>query len=156
MILNRVRFIAGNEDFLDIIEPLWEELNKHHQKLSPYFKEEYQTMNFARRKATLLVKAAEGKLRIDIAEDSDEKKAVGYCISSVDKDGQGEIDSLFIKTAYRGGGVGDVLVRRALAWFDEHQISNQSIHVAVGNETAFGFYARYGFLPRQTILKLKR
>ena len=33
-----VTYVSGNESLIDKIAPLWEELNKQHLCLSPYFK----------------------------------------------------------------------------------------------------------------------
>ncbi len=152
---NAIRYICSNEDLLDIIEPLWRELNEHHNNLSLHFKHEYDAINYEVRKGLLQEKAREGFLRIELVENVDDKEPVGYCVSSVDKRGQGEIDSIFVKSAYRGMGIGGCLMEKALGWMDELETKVKTVHVAAGNEAAFGFYARYGFLPRQTILKQK-
>jgi diamine N-acetyltransferase len=38
---------------------------------------------------------------------------------------------------------------------DEHGAERKIIGVAVGNEEAFGFYEKFGFYPRVTILRQK-
>jgi ribosomal protein S18 acetylase RimI-like enzyme len=44
-------------------------------------------------------------------------------------------------------------MRRVLAWMDENGTVTKIVEVAAGNEQAFGFYNRYGFFTRKTVLK---
>jgi len=60
---------------------------------------------------------------------------------------------VFVNPAFRGLGVGDALMRKALAWMDKQGAVDKIVEVGVGNEQAFGFYSRYGFYPRKTVLK---
>lgn len=149
-----IQYIVGDETLLNQIVPLWLELNTHHLKLSPYFKQDYETFTFTRRKNMFEEKAAEGKLRVELAEDANQNALIGFCICSVGR-GQGEVESIYVQPAYRGQGIGNHFMASALAWINEAGISNITVHVASGNEGAFPFYARYGFYPRQTILKQK-
>jgi ribosomal protein S18 acetylase RimI-like enzyme len=45
------------------------------------------------------------------------------------------------------------LMQKALAWMDEKAAEKKVVAVGVGNEYALGFYARYGFCPRKTVLE---
>ena len=110
-------------------------------------------MNFEKRKASLLKKAVNGELRVDIAVDVMTGQNVGYCVSSIDEEKTGEIESIFVASNYRGWGIGDSLMRTVLAWMDEKGTVAKIAEVAVGNEQAFGFYNRYGFFTRKTVLK---
>ncbi len=151
----QIGYILGNEELLARIGPLWEELNEHHKQRSPYFKQDYELLTFAQRKTMFQEKAAEGCLRVEIAEDLDQQIAIGFCVSSLTRGGQGEIESIFVRPDYRGRGIADQMMQKALAWMDEQTCRVKTVHVASGNEESFSFYARYGFLPRQTILKQK-
>lgn len=151
----QISYIIGNEGLLDRIELLWQELNEHHKTRAPYFKDEYETLTYKQRKSSFMEKAGEGWLRVEIAEDMDQKILIGFCVSSLNERGQGEVESIFVKPAYRKLGIGDHLMKTALGWMDEQEASVKTVHVASGNEDAFSFYARYGFFPRQTILKQK-
>lgn len=153
MTQSQIGYMVGNEKLLGIIGPLWEELNVYHKNLSTYFKQEYEVLSFAQRQIMFLEKAAEGLLRIEIADNLDQKMLIGYSISSIGKRSQGEIESIFVKADYRGQGIGDHFMKTALGWMDDLETRVKNVHVASGNEIAFSFYARYGFLPRQTILK---
>ncbi len=149
----KIKYIHGDEALLDQIKPLWESLNEHHRQNSPNFKEHYCQMTFQKRKYVLLKKAALGKLRVDLAVDEASGQSVGYCISSLDSEKTGEIESIFVDAAYRRIGIGDSLMKNALSWMEREGALAKTVEVAAGNEEAFGFYVRFGFLPRKTLLK---
>ncbi len=149
----KIKYVHGDKSILDEVQVLWEGLNQHHLLLSPYFKQHYQTFTFKERKAALLKKAKQAQMRIDLAVCKTTNQNVGYIISTFDKEKTGEIDSVFVNPAYRGFGVGDALVKRALAWMDKKGAVAKIVEVGFGNEQAFGFYSRYGFYPRKTVLK---
>ncbi len=111
-------------------------------------------MNFEKRKATLHKKASLGELWVDLAFDETTGEAVGYVVSSV-IDKVGEVDSVFVKKTYRRIGIGDMLMQQALAWMTWRSAETKIVDVSVGNEGAFDFYGRYGFLPRKTVLQQK-
>ncbi len=149
----KVKFIEGNESLLDQIKPLWEELNNHHLALSKDFKAYYLEMTFQKRKADLLRKSAIGRMRVDVAIAESTGENIGYCVTSLNAQGVGEIKSIFVKEAYRRRGIGAAFMRKALAWLDQMGSVEKIVEVAAGNEKAWVFYARYGFLPRKTMLK---
>ncbi len=150
-----IDYIETGPEGIDQIRPLWEHLVLHHGKKSPYFKDFYETFTFEKRRADLLHKSNGGLLRVDIAKDRDTGKNIGYCVSTV-KENEGEIDSIFIDHDYRSEGIGSAFMERALAWMDGQHTSVKRVAVAVGNEDAFGFYEKFGFLPRQVILEQKK
>ncbi len=147
-----IKYIFGGVELLDEIQPLWEKLNQHHEEISPYFSHEFQDYGFLKRKARLLQKYSNGKLRIDIA--NVQRRNIGYLISTVTEDGNGEIESIFVEDEFRGQAIGDALMRRALEWLDEEDVHTKVIDVAMGNEKVYTFYARFGFFPR--VIKLKQ
>jgi ribosomal protein S18 acetylase RimI-like enzyme len=149
----KFKYTHGNQAILEEIKALWEGLNEHNLLLSPYFKQHYQTFTFEVRKADLQKKASESQMRIDLATDKATTQRVGYIVSSISKEKTGEIDSIFVNPSYRGFGVGDALMKRALAWMDKKGVMAKIVEISVGNEQAFGFYSRYGFYPRKTLLK---
>jgi len=149
-----ITYISGNQGLLDEIQPLWEGLNRHHETVSPHFKDNFAAFTFAERKRRLLVKYLHEDLRIDLAICDD--RPVGYIISGASEDGTGEIESVYIEEDYRGMNVGDELMRQALGWLDKREVHSKVIDVAVGNESAYKFYARYGFFPRVTRLKQRK
>ena len=92
-------------------------------------------------------------MRVDIAVEELSGEAVGYLVSSVSSENIGCVESIFVSATCRGIGVGNKLMRNALAWMEEKGATEKVLEATVGNEQVFGFYARYGFLPRQTLLK---
>lgn len=153
MIEHKVLYESGGIELLDKIRPLWEQLNQHHATVSTHFSGDFHAKNFAGRKKTLLEKYADGKLRIDIAHS--QEHPVGYLISAIRMDGVGEIESIYIEENYRRQAIGDRLMRQAMEWLDTMDIQTKLIDVAVGNERALKFYARFGFYPRVVTLKQK-
>jgi len=151
----RIKYVHGDGDMLDEIKVLWETLNRHHLSVSPYFKDYYLTLTFEERKHAILQRASGGEVRVDLALDAS-GEPVGYCVSSIDRWLTGEIDSIFVTAKYRGQGIGRALMEKALAWLNCKGAKKKIVSVAVGNEQAYGFYSRFGFLPRRTLLEQKK
>ncbi len=150
---DNIRYIPGDVKLLDDIKELWEALNEHHKKKSLHFKEFYNTFSFDTRKADLTKQAQKKHMQVVIAFDDEVQICAGYCISSVDNDNTGEIDSIFVLQSYRGFGIGEQLMQKGLQWMDEMGGEKIVANVAAGNEQAFGFYEKYGFYPRRTMLE---
>lgn len=142
---------TGDESCLSDIRELWEELNQLHLEKSPDFKPHYRALTFQSRRESLLAKAEKGKLSTIIAYHNEMR--IGYCVSSI-VDDAGEIDSIYVKADYRKRLVGTMLMESSLNWLEENGVTSISVAVSVGNEEVFGFYAKYGFKPRLTILQL--
>jgi ribosomal protein S18 acetylase RimI-like enzyme len=150
----KIKYTHGNESVLDQIKPLWEGLNEYNLLLSPYFKQHYQAFTFEARKAYLLNKvAAKTQIRIDIAIDKTTTQPAGYIVSSITKEKTGEIDSIFVAPFYRGFGIGDALMKKALAWMEKKNVAEKTLEISIGNEQTLSFYSRYGFYPRKILLK---
>jgi diamine N-acetyltransferase len=137
------------KDAIGSIRPLWEALNRLHMERSTHFREHFRTNIFERRIEKFL-RLPDDRLYIAAAEVSG--TAVGYVVATVSDDRAGEIDSIYVDPACRTRGVGRALMERALAWLSERGCHAISVGVAEGNEDALGFYRRFGFLPRLTIL----
>lgn len=149
----KLKYVEGNESLLNQIRPLWEALNQHHLALSKDFKQYYLDMTFPKRKADLLKKAALGKMHVCIATVESSGQAIGYCVSGINQERTGDIKSIFVLGDFRGLGIGDELMHNALKWLNENGAVERIVEVASGNEQAWRFYERYGFLPRKTMLK---
>ncbi|MCW4009759.1 MAG: GNAT family N-acetyltransferase [Candidatus Bathyarchaeota archaeon] len=146
-------YVSGNESLLDDVEPLWTSLNSMLLGCSANFKQHYRNMTFQNRKRYLQKKAAAGKMRVTLAVDDTTSQRVGYCVSSLDAEKTGEIESIFVASAYRGKGVGDALMKDALAWMSAEGAEKRVVAFSAGNEQVFGFYLRHGFYPRKTVLE---
>lgn len=147
----QIRYTETDEKEIDLIVPLWGKLRTHHQERSLYFKDDIGRMTWETRKAVLLEKAKTGAVRVELSRDKD--TLVGYCVSSISGEKQGEIESIYIEKEYRKSGIGDHFMKTALKWMNDRGVSRKVIGVAVGNEEAFGFYKKYGFYPRVTVLR---
>jgi len=148
-----INYIKLNKDQIDVIKPLWDKLREHHEELSPYFTDVYAEFTFKDRKEELLKKSENGILRIDMVKDEETGQFIGYCISSISDESEGEVDSLYLDDNYRSSGIGNKLMERALTWMDEMGVKTKKIMVAAGNEDTLSFYSRYGFFPKHIILE---
>ena len=149
----KIEYTEKTKQDIDVVVPLWQKLLDFHISLSEYFAEHFRQRTWMARKAELMNKSKGGYLRIDVAEDTDTRENVGYCISSVSKIGIGELDSIFVNAEYRKYGIGDRLMQRALIWMDEKHARAKILVVGAGNEQVFTFYSRYGFYPRSIVLE---
>ena len=147
-----IDLVCGDLGILDDIKDLWEELNLLHLEKSRDFKHYYKDFTFDSRKAALVDYANRGELFIVIAYHKSTK--IGYCIASV-VDRIGEIDSIYIRPDYRKDHVGKMLMDTSLQWINSCDVNKVIVKVSVGNEEVFGFYSKYGFVPRLTELQLK-
>jgi len=147
-----IEYLEKNQNDLDIIRPLWEKLNAHHITVSKYFKDSRTATTFDMRKKQLLEKSYQGVLRIDLARDAVTKEYIGYCVTSVNQEKQGEIESIYVEKDYRLSGIGDRLMTRAVGWLETVTVKKTILGVAEGNEGVFAFYQRHNFYPRVTIL----
>lgn len=152
--MNNFEFINGSTELLDLVQPLWEKLNKYHEGMSIYFKDAFKNFTFETRKSKF-ISNEHIKVNVDLIRNTNADLYIGYCISTLDKDLSGEIDSLFIDEKYRGFGLGDNLMKRALLWLDSNHAVKKVIGVASGNEGVLGFYKHYGFYKRKVILEQK-
>ncbi|ULO08536.1 GNAT family N-acetyltransferase [Paenibacillus sp. 19GGS1-52] len=149
----KIEYFDTNQASLELIKTLWERLRDHHISLSTHFSEQIASNTFEKRSKDLREKSIQGQVKIILAQESETKSLIGYCISSIDKEGQGEIDSIYILDEFRGKGVGNILMERTLNWIKNQGIKNICISVLLGNEQAIKFYEKYGFYPRTYLLK---
>ncbi|MCR3757566.1 GNAT family N-acetyltransferase [Clostridium felsineum] len=148
--MEEFQFVNGGLELLDLVEPLWEKLNKYHENKAKYFAYRYKKFKFdARRKS--FTKANIKAVNIDLIKKGD--NYIGYCISTINDDKIGEIESIFIEEDYRKFSLGDKLMTRALKWLDENEVKSKRIGVAEGNEKVLEFYKKYGFYKRTIILQ---
>ena len=150
--MNNFEFVTGSIELLDFVQPLWEKLNKHHKVNSNYFQSRFINLKFEVRK-NKFVNNNNLKVKVDLIKDIDKDLYVGYCISTVNKELVGEIDSLFIEKEYRKYGLGDKLMNRTLDWLNINQVKTKIIGVVEGNENVLEFYKRYGFYKKKVILE---
>ncbi len=143
-----IGIITGSQELLSRVEPLWKELNAFHIGLGTKFSGDLAEQTFGKRREDLIGSAE--SLYIAIVSDGTD---VGYCIASVDDDGTGEIDSLYLKQEYRSKGLGRQLVESALRWLDDNNARKKMVVVLERNTEALAFYERIGFRPRNVELE---
>jgi len=144
-----VTYLELGPESIDLIRPLWEGLNQHHLVRSPNFRGHYEQMTFEARKKDLLKKE---KMLVMLAGNGD--RPIGYCVCTISAEGDGEIDSIYVEDGYRRSGIGEELMRRAIAWLDAGGAKRKIVAVAAGNEAAIPFYESFGFVPRMTVLQM--
>jgi GNAT superfamily N-acetyltransferase len=140
------------EEGIDAVQRLWEKLRAYHSPLLAGLPGAMPPFNFEPRKQELLTKAAPGKLRIELVCTAPNTPDIAYCISTISKDGRGEIDSMFVEETFRGRGIGSELVRHALEWLERAGATSKVVTVAHANEEALAFYKRFGFEPKTILL----
>ena len=152
MKMSNFKLTTGSVELLDFVQPLWEKLNKHHEDKSNYFKNRFRNLKFDVRK-NKFVSDNSIQVKVDLIKDVDKDRHIAYCISTVNKELVGEIDSLFVEEEYRKYGLGHELMNSALDWLNSNHVRTKVIGVAEGNEDALEFYKRYGFYKRRIILE---
>lgn len=151
--MDSVEFRTTGFAEIDLIRPLWEQLNTYHHAHATRFRAHYEQMTFEDRRKNFHRLMKTGELRLDLAQDRKIGRYIGYCVSSLSYDGNGEIESLFVDEGNRCRGIGTALVTRALGWMDHCGAQRRRVSVGDGNETAFPFYRKFGFYPRMTVLE---
>lgn len=138
---------AITKDEINGIKTLWENLNAHHLSRSTHFKDHFSTLTFEKR---MEGPKKRNRFIAYLAEENGEQ--IGYCIATLDGLA-GEIDSLFVKKACRGKGVGEQLMSLALKWLEQQSCETVRLSVAEGNEDVLDFYKRFGFAKRFTVVE---
>lgn len=150
--MDKFEFITGGRELLDLVQPLWEKLNKYHESNSNYFSDKFVKLEYEVRKSKF-IRSENLEIKVDLIKDKEKAMYIAYCISTINKKLIGEIDSLFIEKEYRMYGLGDKLMNRALKWLNSNQVKTKIIGVAEGNENVLEFYKKYGFYKRRIILE---
>jgi ribosomal protein S18 acetylase RimI-like enzyme len=146
--------VEKNIKEIELIKPLWEQLNSIHLDKSIYFKNKFRNHTFEKRMKSIYEKSQKGITKLDMLLDSDNGNYVGYCLYSIEGN-LGEIDSIYIENQYRKFKLGDKLMKNALDWFESNAITNIEISVVYANDEALPFYERYGFHVGNYILRRK-
>lgn len=148
--MDNFEFVNGGTELLYLVEPLWKKLNKQHEKVSTCFQHRFRNMSFETRKNKFVSKSTRA-VNIDLIKKNE--LYIGYCVSTINEDEIGEIDSLFIDEKYRKWGLGDKLMTNGLKWLNSNNVKTKIISVAEGNEEVLEFYKKYNFYKRSIILQ---
>jgi len=153
--MKSIEILRLESEKMDTIRPLWERLKAFHEENSIHFKERFQEMSWEKRKDNLLAKSS--KILFEYAVDRTNDKAIGYCISTINKHDHktGEIDSLYVEKKYRNHGIGKQFMENAIHWLIEQETEVQKLAVGAGNEQVINFYKQFDFFPLHIILQKK-
>jgi hypothetical protein len=55
--MNNFEFLNGNRELFDLVQPLWEKLNKHHENNSNHFSSKFRKFKFETRINLLMLKS---------------------------------------------------------------------------------------------------
>ena len=148
-----VMITYSSVDIKDIkrIESMWQQLISYLGEQSENNRKEFVNKEFSERMSPVLDKARSGKYRLLIANDGN--LDIGYCLSTITKDGVGEVDSIFIDNEFRKLGIGEYLMEDALQFFDQNNTRKDILSVSEGNEDVMKFYKKFGFRIRYYVMK---
>jgi ribosomal protein S18 acetylase RimI-like enzyme len=155
-----VRIRTGGPGDLDRLEPLWVAVHHRHvasmPELGPYVDD---ATTWAARRALYAELLAKPDTVLLLAED-DAGAAVGYGLAHVMERDEtwvgdtwatgpriGEIESLSILPAHRGGGLGSELLERLEAALAAQGVTDLVLGVLAGNDDARRLYERRGWRP---------
>ena len=82
-----------------------------------------------------------------ILEDTAGGRAIGYLGLRRDAPGAGFVSGIAIPPDYHRRGLGEALLRWALAWFREQGLKRAALTVNTGNAPAIALYRKLGFVP---------
>ena len=142
-----VRIQTGGLELIDRVQPLWEKLKCHHLEMAGALAGGITGWDFQARKEGLQAKGCSHF--IELATDKQNcHDVLGYCISTIDHAGMGEIDSVYIAECHRRRGLATALIQRALAWMDREAVQGRRVSVMAMNEPARKLYEHFGFVIR--------
>jgi len=143
----KIIYIATDGKDLELITQLRQKQWQYHAERSPNFGKRIAQRSIKDVNTQLLEKAS-GGLLLDLARDAETGDLVGYCLSSIDVEWHGEIESIYLEPEYRRHRIGYKLVERALNWMDKKGVSRKKLVVGAGNEEVLDFYRRFNFEVR--------
>ena len=138
---------------IDIIQPVWEKIREHHRKVLVHdFQHLVDDFTFDQFKLSLAEKAKDGgAVYIISAVDEEADTISGYCATSLSKDGDGFLESIYVLSEYRSG-IGEKLALYSVDWLDENNARSKELFVVYGNERVMKLAERFGFYPSRTVL----
>lgn len=137
---------------VSIIKEVWERNRKFHQEISKYFKHLYSDIVFEDR-INVFSSFDKNHIKITLAEDVDNSKLLGYCISTFEG-AQGEPHTLHVIEEARGNGIGKELMRRHIEWLRINSCESITITVSHENNNTIEFYQSMGFRPNTIEMRM--
>lgn len=142
---NSIQIESGGFEMLNKAEALWYELKAEQTVYNADFVD-LSTPTFELRQSGLRSKSS--AILVSIATDTLARKAIAYCISSIDKDSVGEIESLYVREQLRRSGIGEALMETAIRWMKSENAKAIHLNVFHANKGAVAFYTKMGFRHR--------
>lgn len=136
-----------------IIKDLWEMNRKYHENLSESFGNLYSGLIFEER-INSFSNFDKDHIKITLAENSDNGKLLGYCISTF-KGIEGQPQTLHVLEDIRGTGIGRNLMNRHVEWLKNNGCEIITITVSYENNNTIEFYETLGFKPNTLEMRLK-
>ena len=148
-----IEYTDVDQTQVHLIEDLRAQFVPFNQGLAPDFPEEYSDQAMDRNLERFLARADRGAMRIFLARDSSTNRYVGFCMTTIDENKEGSIDSFFVASDYRGGGIGRELLQRTLDWLENLSAASVKLYLLPENKGARRFYERFGFRPLSLMMK---
>lgn len=82
----------------------------------------------------------------------------GFCVADIEEDGDepfGMVCDVLVKENSRGGGIGEVLLNKAVKWLEDNGITSIYLESGKNNAAAHRFFEKRGFVHISDIFKLK-
>ena len=143
--------VAADIADIDLISPLWEQLNEHNKAAHKKCFGEDLRETWEDKKRELRKRSEQCQFKFDYARSND--TVVGYCISSINMRKEGEIISLFVLPEFRRGGVGSSLMRTHILWLRESGAKSVFLYVHPCNIDAIRFYWRFHFFSSSPLME---
>ena len=150
--MNSFQFQEGNSELLPSCRDLWDLFIQDQIQNAGEMSDGVSAYLYSQYDDGLLAKTSDGKLHIQLVYMKNRDYPIGLCITSLSRDGIGEVEALYILDEYQGNNLGTTLLQRSLQWMEAHNTLEQKLIVAVGNEQVFSFYQKFGFNPGYTTL----
>ncbi len=91
-----------------------------------------------------------------VVESEADGRVVGFLRLVVQRPATGLIDDIGVRPAYQRRGLGEALMRWALAWCREQGLPRATLEVRLNNEPALALYRKLGFVPGTSGLTYRR
>lgn len=91
-----------------------------------------------------------------VAERRRDGRLVGYLHLLIQPERSGEVAHVAVHPEFQRGGLGEAMMRWALAWFRGRDLRRAILEVEVDNGPAIALYRKLGFVPRTTGLTYRR
>ena len=149
---NSFQFQVGSTELLPSCGNIWQLFIQNQIKnagrmsdgISAYLQSQYD--------GGLVAKTSDGKVHIQLVYTQAKDNPIGFCITSLSSNRIGEVEALYILDEYQGNNLGTTLLQRSLQWMEAHNVLEQKLTVAAGNEQVFSFYQKFRFYPGYTTL----